>query len=40
MNQNQTTNSGTAPTQKLDVIIIGAGLGGMYQLFRVRELGM
>lgn len=40
MNQNQTASSGSAPTQKLDVVIIGAGLGGMYQLLRVRELGM
>ena len=40
MNLNQTAINDTAPTQKLDVIIIGAGLGGMYQLFRVRELGM
>ena len=40
MNQNQIVSNGSAPTQKLDVIIIGAGLGGMYQLLRVRELGM
>jgi len=40
MKPNHATNTGTAPTQKLDVIIIGAGLGGMYQLLRVRELGM
>jgi cation diffusion facilitator CzcD-associated flavoprotein CzcO len=40
MNPNDNAIHGTAPTQKLDVIIIGAGLGGMYQLIRVRELGM
>ena len=40
MNPNHIASHGSAPTQKLDVIIIGAGLGGMYQLFRVRELGM
>lgn len=40
MNPNDTAIHHTAPTQKLDVIIIGAGLGGMYQLLRVRELGM
>ena len=40
MNPNHAASKGSAPTQKLDVIIIGAGLGGMYQLLRVRELGM
>jgi len=40
MIQNNSTASGEAQPQKLDVIIIGAGLAGMYQLFRVRELGM
>ena len=40
MIQNKATASGEAQPQKLDVIIIGAGLAGMYQLFRVRELGM
>jgi cation diffusion facilitator CzcD-associated flavoprotein CzcO len=40
MNPSHATNYSAAPPQKLDVIIIGAGLGGMYQLVRVRELGM
>ena len=40
MNPNLASNNGTVPPQKLEVIIIGAGLGGMYQLLRVRELGM
>ena len=40
MIHNKATASGTSQPQKLDVIIIGAGLAGMYQLFRVRELGM
>ena len=40
MNSAYATQNGTAPSQKLDVIIIGAGIAGMYQLLRVRELGM
>ena len=40
MNSAHATQNGTAPSQKLDVIIIGAGIAGMYQLLRVRELGM
>jgi len=30
---------GATPIPDLDVIIIGAGLSGMYQLYRLRELG-
>jgi acetone monooxygenase len=40
MNPNHPVIHGTAPAHKLDVIIVGAGLGGMYQLLRVRELGL
>ncbi|MGR8947889.1 MAG: flavin-containing monooxygenase [Gammaproteobacteria bacterium] len=32
-------NSGTA-VEKYDAIIIGAGISGMYQLYRLREMGM
>lgn len=32
-------NLGATPIPDLDVIIIGAGLSGMYQLYRLRELG-
>jgi cation diffusion facilitator CzcD-associated flavoprotein CzcO len=30
----------TSPAQDYDAIVIGAGLSGMYQLYRLRELGM
>ena len=36
----QTTSAGTAPAPDYDVIIIGAGMSGMYQLYRLRELGL
>ena len=29
-----------APALDYDAIIIGAGMSGMYQLYRLRELGM
>jgi len=29
-----------APDQQYDVIVIGAGMSGMYQLYRLRELGL
>src|SRR3982074_1272360 len=31
---------GAAPPLDYDAIIIGAGMSGMYQLYRLRELGM
>src|SRR3984893_1635978 len=34
------TPSGAAPALDYDAIIIGAGMSGMYQLYRLRELGM
>ena len=27
------------PTRSLDVLIVGAGFGGLYQLYRLRKLG-
>ncbi len=38
----QTTNGRTraAPAMDYDAIIIGAGISGLYQLYRLRELGM
>jgi cation diffusion facilitator CzcD-associated flavoprotein CzcO len=33
-------NRGATPIPDLDAIIIGAGLSGMYQLYRLRELGL
>src|ERR1019366_5084951 len=32
--------AGTAPTLDFDAIIIGAGMSGLYQLYRLRQLGM
>jgi cation diffusion facilitator CzcD-associated flavoprotein CzcO len=32
--------AGSAPTLDYDALIIGAGMSGMYQLLRLRELGM
>ena len=40
MTQTTTLGSGTSTTANFDVIIIGAGMAGLYQLHRVRELGM
>src|ERR1700730_7683309 len=34
------TPPGASPTLDYDAIIIGAGMSGMYQLYRLREIGM
>ena len=34
------TRTGKAPKPDYDAIVIGAGISGMYQLYRLRELGM
>lgn len=34
------TTTGSAPAPDYDALIIGAGMSGMYQLLRLRELGM
>ncbi len=39
LNETQTA-TGSAPTLDYDAVIIGAGISGMYQLYRLRELGM
>jgi len=36
----QQTSSNAAPVPDYDAIIIGAGMSGLYQLYRLRELGM
>ena len=37
----QTTRAtGTEPGEQFDAIIIGAGIAGLYQLYRRRELGL
>ena len=40
MRQNPASLSGTKSEPDVDVVIIGAGMAGLYQLHRVRELGM
>jgi cation diffusion facilitator CzcD-associated flavoprotein CzcO len=42
MEEQQTMAQSTAPAepQEFDAIIVGAGISGMYQLYRLRELGM
>ena len=32
--------AGTEPSEQFDAIIIGAGIAGLYQLYRLRELGL
>ncbi len=31
---------GTEPVEQFDAIVIGAGVAGLYQLYRLRELGL
>ena len=35
-----TPAAGTGPGEQFDAIIIGAGIAGLYQLYRLRELGL
>jgi cation diffusion facilitator CzcD-associated flavoprotein CzcO len=35
-----TAAQATAPAEQFDAVIVGAGISGMYQLYRLRELGM
>ena len=34
------TSTATAPVSDYDALVIGAGISGLYQLYRLRELGM
>ena len=34
------TAAGAAPMLDYDAIVIGAGISGLYQLYRLRELGL
>jgi len=34
------TGAGAAPVSQYDAVVIGAGISGLYQLYRLRELGM
>ena len=38
--QETQVQAGSVPSQEYDAIIIGAGMSGMYQLYRLRELGL
>ncbi|MDT7817532.1 MAG: hypothetical protein QOJ42_7448, partial [Acidobacteriaceae bacterium] len=40
MSTTEATRTGTAETEELDVIIVGAGFGGLYLLDRLRSKGM
>ena len=39
-NAQPTTTAGTGPVDQFDVIVIGAGVSGLYQLYRLRQLGL
>ncbi|MFM9998988.1 MAG: NAD(P)-binding protein, partial [Burkholderiaceae bacterium] len=34
------TSTSTAPSSRLDAVVIGAGIAGMYMLHRLRKLGL
>src|SRR3990170_1856431 len=36
----QATTAGAGPVEQFDAIIIGAGISGLYQLYRLRQLGL
>jgi cation diffusion facilitator CzcD-associated flavoprotein CzcO len=36
----QTTATGTEPIEQFDAVVIGAGVSGLYQLYRLRKLGL
>src|SRR5213593_4203784 len=36
----QTSAAGTGPVEQFDAIVIGAGVAGLYQLYRLRQLGL
>src|SRR2546422_1358329 len=36
----QTPAAGTGPVDHFDAIVIGAGVSGLYQLYRLRQLGL
>ena len=37
--QQASTRAGAAPAMDFDAVVIGAGMSGLYQLYRLRELG-
>lgn len=40
LSQQHASTADTGPVNQYDAIIIGAGMSGMYQLYRLRELGL
>ena len=40
MSRQDEPTAGNAPAGRYDVIVIGAGMAGMYQLYRLRQLGL
>src|SRR5512145_1203861 len=38
--QRRTSAAGTESVEQFDAIVIGAGVSGLYQLYRLRELGL
>ena len=38
--QQSTTATAQGPIEQFDAIVIGAGVSGLYQLYRLRELGL
>src|SRR3989441_2855795 len=36
----QTPTAGTGPVEQFDAIVIGAGVSGLYQLYRLKQLGL
>src|SRR6476659_10698023 len=38
--QQHTSAAGTGSVEQFDAIVIGAGVSGLYQLYRLRELGL
>ena len=38
--QRRTSAAGTGSVEQFDAIVIGAGVSGLYQLYRLRELGL
>ena len=40
MSNSETSKTGQTGTKRVDVIVVGAGFGGMYAVYRFREMGL
>ena len=38
--EQQTPTNGTGAVEQYDAIVIGAGVAGLYQLYRLRKMGL